>query len=1187
MQLPRPVLPSQRYSPACDYAYDTHHELVPSTRTPLGESTGNVQPHSLATSAFCYTSPLSLSPPIHTIPTPPILPTQALTSSYGTSLRVGRSLHRNVSLQESPMGYSRGSKNPIYAYKHFADYRNKVMQKELEKENPTWPLWLEDAFLDALLLIPQMGRKKFSSKTVLYGRNMLITEYLWIYHWLLHPPQNGERIPDRKQREKGPDGKTHPMFRTRKQVSSHIQVLKGFFSTLVTFHFIFPSKKHNKDDDKKLLKEEEESDSFKNNRVLISLADSRLPDERPNYEYFARLLNADNDVFLRPKQCWIFVSSTNVSLKEKHITTEEGATKKQVLGYTPDDHWLSEADYPHLKLNDGKDYKDLPRTGNRPTVLLHEYTKQLTQKESSSIKDISNKWEVRFPELKEKLVKALSDTRSSDERSSRCVVGPCDTFHFKVVLDLHATSKFPDGSELNGLVELSISQPNLHNHSWRSVTSVVKPDELHISDEEPDFWERSNPVDVSPQHRPGCNSVGRCDCTGRGNRDFISVPFPAHSWASTFIKLAPYVTAERERKDRERAAREAGSLRGGRAEHEAARLKKEKDEASASSSSSSHKSKMPSPVDLLAQVAMYQEIWSAPMTNEANTIKTDNNNGTTTKQQQQQRSGANWTRRAVILWTFVPVHDHTDDKGKTVTVPAAANWRFLTKFDPTSQYHQRHAYFSGSPPVVARDNVMSPNPGYAHHVNAAMHENFGAAAYGDAAATSAAPGLNGLTLPSHGQHHHHHHPHHLGGGGGMNNLMDSSFPTPPPSGNLHGSYAHSFDNGGNNNVSVNGGSQTIGSADSLHHHLSFMSDGTTSGTGTDTTSTTTAAAEDPFLGGLVADYMLADVQRGHYMIDSNGNVSSHGRSRNQHQQVSWVDNSTGTGLTSTTEPSQQWAAVAAAALGQGVGQGRHGGQDLRDNISGSWGVAEEAHTPQSHLSSQQHHSQLQHQQHDAGELMAPEHQDAWTAWQAAELARLDGNGGVGGGVGVGYDSQSHHSWDDEDSFGADAGTVGEFELGGTGLTPLRNHALSQQMHSQSQSQSQPQLLSQSQDQSQSQSQSFSQPQFQGLSHVRSETSSHTSPTLLAPNRKRSRDESADVDGDDGSDDGSVYAAAHSNTMRRKLSHPNPNPNPGFGQHQHQSHLQLHDLSGHGHGHGLHAAPTAVMDDGLQGQSYLG
>lgn len=151
MDTRRPVLPSQRFSPADedDYPYDTHSEVISSTRQPLGESTGNVQAHSLAALALCQQqNSLSLSPPIHSIPTPPILPTQTLPSTYGTSYRSGRSFQRDVSLREPPMGYPRGSKNPIYAHKHFADYRNKVMQKELEKEEPIWPLWLEDAFLD-------------------------------------------------------------------------------------------------------------------------------------------------------------------------------------------------------------------------------------------------------------------------------------------------------------------------------------------------------------------------------------------------------------------------------------------------------------------------------------------------------------------------------------------------------------------------------------------------------------------------------------------------------------------------------------------------------------------------------------------------------------------------------------------------------------------------------------------------------------------------------------------------------------------------------------------------------------------------------------------------------------------------------------------------------------------------------
>jgi transcriptional enhancer factor len=148
MQLPRSVLPSQRYHPVSDYTYESHHEGVPLGRLPLSESNGNVQTHSLAApSTLCY-SQLSLSPPIHSIPTPPILPTQALTSSYGTSLRGERSLHRHVSLQELPIRNARVRKNPIYHHKSFADYRNKVMQKELDKEQPVWPDWLEDAFLD-------------------------------------------------------------------------------------------------------------------------------------------------------------------------------------------------------------------------------------------------------------------------------------------------------------------------------------------------------------------------------------------------------------------------------------------------------------------------------------------------------------------------------------------------------------------------------------------------------------------------------------------------------------------------------------------------------------------------------------------------------------------------------------------------------------------------------------------------------------------------------------------------------------------------------------------------------------------------------------------------------------------------------------------------------------------------------
>lgn len=68
--------------------------------------------------------------------------------------------------------------------------------------------------LVALLLIPHMGRKKYGMNQKQCGRNMLITDYLWIAYCESLPPGI---LPDPK------------MKRHRKQVSSHIQVLKGFF----------------------------------------------------------------------------------------------------------------------------------------------------------------------------------------------------------------------------------------------------------------------------------------------------------------------------------------------------------------------------------------------------------------------------------------------------------------------------------------------------------------------------------------------------------------------------------------------------------------------------------------------------------------------------------------------------------------------------------------------------------------------------------------------------------------------------------------------------------------------------------------------------------------------------------------------------------------------------------------------
>jgi transcriptional enhancer factor len=74
---------------------------------------------------------------------------------------------------------------------------------------------LDDAVLTvvALLDVPKLGRRKFHLHGKPHGRNELIALYLWIAYVESLPP--GEQ-PDETKR------------RTRKHVSSHIQVLKGF-----------------------------------------------------------------------------------------------------------------------------------------------------------------------------------------------------------------------------------------------------------------------------------------------------------------------------------------------------------------------------------------------------------------------------------------------------------------------------------------------------------------------------------------------------------------------------------------------------------------------------------------------------------------------------------------------------------------------------------------------------------------------------------------------------------------------------------------------------------------------------------------------------------------------------------------------------------------------------------------------
>lgn len=468
---------------------------------------------------------------------------------------------------------------------------------------------------------------------------------------------------------------------------------------------------------------------------------------------------------MRPKSCWIYVSHSGVTLSDncRKAYTQQG-TCLEADGYADDGTRLElKGEFPHLVLNGNKDVRrDLQRDvpDRAPTHLLHEYTKTLSQTESGSVRDVSRKWERRFPGLFAHLTRALDDTDRSHEQTARCVIGPSDVIHMDVVLDLHSTSGFPEGTSLNGDVAFGIGRRDLLSHSWSSKTCVVKPRELYYGGPETTDW--SEPCELRP-----------------ASADTLKIPFPADSLARAFVQLAKYVTADRGRAEPGEPGTETAKGGGGRTKAAA---------------------KTPTALSMLEQMAVYQEIWSTP------------HDGA---------SERDWKRRTVIMWTFSHVRNKVE-RDKVSPIPPGTSWRFLTKLDPASQYHQQRAYVPGTP-SVARDNVMSPDPGFHHHLGAAMHEHIGSA-YD--AAPMPLPGPQPQQPPKG----------HLAG----LSLLDS-FPnglvTPPPTACLPSNYAPSF------------GGATAASNESLypHPHPSYLSDTS----GSDGVGALVADTADSFLAGLV------------------------------------------------------------------------------------------------------------------------------------------------------------------------------------------------------------------------------------------------------------------------------------------------------------------------------------------------
>lgn len=216
MEEHRQILPSN---------FSSQHLDTSKSRPPLTDSTGNAQYPTVASTSIWadYKGQhhrLEYPPPTFTLPT---LPSQPATLPLRSSLELRRQHQRT----QRELRH----RNPIVESDNYKNYRGRQV-KEGNSKDQKWPDDLEELFLDgesfraasfystltchlALLDVPKMGRKKFSFGGKLWGRNELIALYLKI--GVRDGLAAGESHDESKDR-------------TRKQVSSHIQVLKGFMT---------------------------------------------------------------------------------------------------------------------------------------------------------------------------------------------------------------------------------------------------------------------------------------------------------------------------------------------------------------------------------------------------------------------------------------------------------------------------------------------------------------------------------------------------------------------------------------------------------------------------------------------------------------------------------------------------------------------------------------------------------------------------------------------------------------------------------------------------------------------------------------------------------------------------------------------------------------------------------------------
>ncbi|KAK5446726.1 hypothetical protein LTS15_009659 [Exophiala xenobiotica] len=177
---------------------------------PLSISSGNIQSSIIkpgegienqrSRSSAEWKDELTTRPSVHQLPLPtaPLFSNDIPTHPFDQKPQIQDQLHPFKRRRHAP-----GHVRPFEYLKNekYQSYRRRPRQDFGRDDKPIWPLYIEDAFQEAIQCIKPMGRKKWSQGGRLNGRNMLISEYIW--------HRTGER-------------------RTRKQVSSHIQVLDRF-----------------------------------------------------------------------------------------------------------------------------------------------------------------------------------------------------------------------------------------------------------------------------------------------------------------------------------------------------------------------------------------------------------------------------------------------------------------------------------------------------------------------------------------------------------------------------------------------------------------------------------------------------------------------------------------------------------------------------------------------------------------------------------------------------------------------------------------------------------------------------------------------------------------------------------------------------------------------------------------------